>query len=206
MAATAEAARLTEAHRVAQVRLGLQTVARMRLVWPLIDGGNLDGSFQRWLAAATPIVQAQRATSARTSAAYLAAFKAVELGAGARRPPISLSEAAPRRALNTSMLVTGPVSVKRNVARGMPLVRALSTAETTSAAAALRHALDGGRETIARTVAADRDAFGWARVASGKACGFCSMLADRGAVYSEDTADFAAHDGCSCSAEPVYRL
>jgi hypothetical protein len=30
------------------------------------------------------------------------------------------------------------------------------------------------------------------------------MLADRGAVYSEATADFAAHDHCGCSAEPVY--
>jgi hypothetical protein len=36
------------------------------------------------------------------------------------------------------------------------------------------------------------------------ACDFCEMLADRGAVYGEASADFEAHDHCSCSAEPVF--
>jgi hypothetical protein len=41
-------------------------------------------------------------------------------------------------------------------------------------------------------------------VTSGNACDFCSMLADRGAVYGEASAEFEAHDHCSCSAQPVY--
>jgi hypothetical protein len=46
---------------------------------------------------------------------------------------------------------------------------------------------------------------GWQRVASDNACAFCEMLAARGAVYSEESADFEAHDGCTCTVEPVWR-
>jgi len=45
---------------------------------------------------------------------------------------------------------------------------------------------------------------GFRRVTSGSPCAFCSMLASRGAVYSRRGADFQAHDGCSCSPEPVW--
>jgi hypothetical protein len=30
------------------------------------------------------------------------------------------------------------------------------------------------------------------------------MLADRGAVYSDETARFAAHPACKCTAQPVF--
>jgi hypothetical protein len=30
------------------------------------------------------------------------------------------------------------------------------------------------------------------------------MLADRGAVYSDKTARFAAHSSCKCTAQPVF--
>jgi len=39
----------------------------------------------------------------------------------------------------------------------------------------------------------------WRRLTSTKACNFCVMLADRGAVYwSEQTASFKPHDNCAC--------
>ena len=47
---------------------------------------------------------------------------------------------------------------------------------------------------------------GYRRVTSGNACAFCSMLASRGAVYSQRGASFEAHDGCSCSPEPVWDI
>lgn len=47
---------------------------------------------------------------------------------------------------------------------------------------------------------------GWRRVSSGSGCSFCAMLESRGAVYRrERSARFQAHDGCSCTAEPVWR-
>lgn len=68
---------------------------------------------------------------------------------------------------------------------------------------------DTGRSTIIDNVQRDRQASAWyrqtepARSKTG-VCAFCAMLASRGAVYTEQTADFAAHPGCQCHAEPVF--
>ena len=202
MAATVAGRRLTEAHRLAQARLGARTVAAMRSIWPLLDASHLDATFDRWLSAAMPIIRGQRSTSARLAANYTTTFKALEVGAPA---PVVLAESVPSKALATSLLVTGPVQLKWALGNGVPLVQAVSTAERTSAAAAMRHALNGGRETIVQMTRADRRALGWARAASGQACAFCALLASRGPVYGEARGGFKAHDHCSCTAEPVYR-
>jgi hypothetical protein len=202
LAATLQASRLTEAHRLAQLRLGVVTVARMRTIWRLLNPEALDATYPEWLAAAYPIVQAQRSTSARLAANFLTAFKTLELGTAARLAPV-LSETADREAVATSLLVTGPLSVKRAMARGIQVAKAMPVAEAASSAAAMRHALDGGRQTINQTLRADPDAQGWVRVASGSACQFCTRL--DGKRHPTDDADFPAHDGCSCSQEPVYR-
>jgi len=60
------------------------------------------------------------------------------------------------------------------------------------------------RQTIVQSTRADPKSKGWARVGSGKTCGFCQMLIDRGAVYTEATAAFLAHDHCSCVASPTW--
>lgn len=60
------------------------------------------------------------------------------------------------------------------------------------------------RETIVGNRQQDPRAVGWRRVAAG-GCGFCRMLADKGAIFRESTARFAAHEHCHCVAEPVFR-
>lgn len=199
---TAAATRLTRSHRLAQKRIATDTITAMRRIWPLLDGYDLDSTAPAWLDAAVPVIDAFRAESARNAAAYVRAFRAIEIGRGAT--PVLAGAVAPDVA-TTSLLVTGPISVKSAVARGVPIVRAMSVAEASSSAAAMRHALNAGRETVTGTLATDQAARGWARVSGGGACKFCSMLAGRGHVYSAGTVDFQAHDGCSCSAEPVYR-
>lgn len=61
----------------------------------------------------------------------------------------------------------------------------------------------GYRDTITGNRAKDPASVGWRRV-QGDSCRFCRMLADRGAVYKESTARFAAHPNCDCGAEPVF--
>lgn len=61
----------------------------------------------------------------------------------------------------------------------------------------------GYRDTITANRRADPDAVGWRRVTAG-GCKFCRMLADRGAVYKAETARFAAHPACHCTAQPVF--
>lgn len=197
--ASPAARRLTEAHRLTQARLGAQTVQRLRAVWPLLDPADLDGTFQRWLTVALPVVQTQRSTSSSLAASYLQAFKTIEVGTA---HPATLATKLSVKAATTSLLVTGPLSVKRAMSRGLDLDDAMDTAEAASAASGMRYALDGGRETILCTLLNDRDARGFTRVASGNACNFCEDLT--GQTFGTDEV-FPAHDGCSCTSEPVYR-
>jgi hypothetical protein len=59
------------------------------------------------------------------------------------------------------------------------------------------------RDTITTNTRRDPDARGWRRV-SGGGCKFCQMLAGRGVVYRAETARFAAHPHCDCTATPVF--
>lgn len=75
--------------------------------------------------------------------------------------------------------------------------------------AATKYVLQPGRLTIVESALADPAAAGWHRetrpsrtYASG--CGFCRMLATRGAVYKRATATFAPHDDCKCVALPSW--
>lgn len=203
MASSPSAAQLTEGHRLAQARLAAQTVRLMRSSWPLLDPTDIDGTVGRWLRVTVPLVQRQRRQSILLAGAYLRAFRAVELGMDAGYVPV-LDVPDELQAIITSLTVTGPVAIKRAMKRMVALQAATTTAEAASSASAMRHALNGGREVIIRSVEADRRALGWARVVSGKPCPWCLMLASRGPVYREETAGFEAHDNCSCSAEPVY--
>lgn len=62
---------------------------------------------------------------------------------------------------------------------------------------------NAARETVRLSSIEDPSARGWQRSAS-MGCEFCQMLASRGAVYSESTVDFAAHDHCKCIAVPAF--
>lgn len=59
------------------------------------------------------------------------------------------------------------------------------------------------RDTITTNRSRDPEAVGWRRITAG-GCRLCRMLADRGAVYKHDTARFAAHPSCKCTAQPVF--
>jgi hypothetical protein len=61
------------------------------------------------------------------------------------------------------------------------------------------------RDTMLTNRRMDPEAVGWRRVASGHGCKFCRMLADKGAIFREETVRFASHPHCSCSAWPAFR-
>lgn len=63
---------------------------------------------------------------------------------------------------------------------------------------------NASRYTVARSAVADPAADGWQREGVGE-CDWCNVLIGRGAVYTESTADFAAHDHCRCSAVPAWK-
>lgn len=203
MAATVEAQRLTEAHRIAQARLGARTVTQLVDSWALLDPADLDATTERWLLTAARLTQAQRSLSAQLAANYLTTFRRLELGRPGTLDLVVAERLDAQQAL-TSLTVTGPVRVKLATARGASLAEASDLGMAGAARAGMRLALDGGRSTLVESIRADPQAHGFARVASGDPCAFCAMLASRGPAYSEESVGFEAHDGCSCTAEPVY--
>lgn len=61
------------------------------------------------------------------------------------------------------------------------------------------------RDTVLTNRKQDPESVGWTRIASPAGCGFCRLLASKGAVFKKSTANFAAHDNCTCTAAPVFR-
>jgi hypothetical protein len=205
MASTPTGRRLTELHRQGQLRIGADTVRQMLAAWRVLDPQDLDGSFPSWLRIVEPLIQSQRAASSRLAAGYIQAYRTAEIRTRAAEGVVALAAPAPSEAVATSMLVTGPASLRSQLAKGVQFEKAMSVAQANAAGSAMRHAINGGRETVIDTMKRDSRSVGWARATGGASCSFCALLAGRGPVYSEETVDFAAHDKCSCSAEPVYR-
>lgn len=204
MAVTPGGSRLTEAHRLAQSALGARVTREMLLLWSgLVDPRRLDETTPAWIEAALALLQVRRIESARLAVSYLTTFRLVEAPTAPPFPPV-VGAALDVQAANVSLRVTGPISVKRAMIAGKNVAEAAEQAGVNVARTGMRHTLDGGRSTIAATTIADPAVAGFRRVTSGDACKFCALLATRGAVYSATTSRFAAHDGCSCSAEPAY--
>lgn len=110
-------------------------------------------------------------------------------------------EAGPVR---NTLTYTSRVSLLRSIQSGKTPEQAAHTALTRTLGSAARIATTAGRDTITRTMRGDKRAYGWQRVTGGEPCYFCAMLSGRGGVYSEDTAEFEAHDFCQCEPEPVF--
>lgn len=66
-----------------------------------------------------------------------------------------------------------------------------------------RRIADAARDTVRESSIADPRARGWERETLG-GCDFCEMIASRGVVFSEASADFASHDHCQCIAVPAF--
>lgn len=67
-----------------------------------------------------------------------------------------------------------------------------------------RRIANASRDTVTGSTYADPKAVGWQRVGNGD-CSWCEMLISRGAVYTEASSQFAAHDHCQCGAMPQFR-
>lgn len=193
---------LTEVHRLRQAQIADATVAEVRSVFPILNANDLASSFPKWLRVIEPIVDTARRASTQLAADYLTTVRMTELGTSFT--PV-LPAPLETDVLETSLFITGPAKIRRQLANKIPLVKVMSDADASTAAAAMRHSINAGRDTIVDTVRADPHAVGWARATSGSCCAFCALLASRGPVYrTEGTVSFHAHDRCLCSAQPVY--
>lgn len=197
----ADTSQLTERYRQAQLQIRAQALRDFSRLWPIWKGD--DNSFQELVTAALALVRVYRNISAAAAAAYYEAFRQAAQAAGV--PATVLSSSIPDGTVATSLYVTGRDALRKALASGQSPEAARATTFVRASGAVTRHIIDGGRQTILDSVAADKEAIGWARVTDGDPCYFCLTLASRGAVYkSEQSASFEAHDHCACIAMPVY--
>lgn len=201
MATTDHGRRLSVGYRIAQDHVAAAVTHDLTTIWRLLDAANLDSTAPRWLTNALSVVERHRSTQAALTGGYLQAFRAAELPDAT---PITIPPAPPinRRAVMTSLTVTGPVAVRQRIAAGYDLEEATSMSAAGSASAGTRHVLNVGRDLTLATLRTDDRATGWNRITSGNACDFCDQIAAEG-PFSFD-ADFPAHDRCGCFAEPEY--
>jgi len=172
----------------------------MFAAWRILDPSDIDGTVEAWLVVARSIVFTQHAKSSSLAAAYYSRFRLLEIGetvATLTAPPPAAS------VVSASLLIEGPWKVRAMSAAGRPLADAVNVGLSESSRVASLHTLNGGRDTIMENVRADKRAGGFTRVTSGNSCDFCTMLADRGAVYRTEPT-FEAHKGCNCTAEPAF--
>ncbi|RLK22633.1 ADP-ribosyltransferase exoenzyme [Micromonospora sp. M71_S20] len=210
MAAVLSTHALAEHYRVAQAKVATEAAAGVTLaVKTFLNPADLSKSFPAYAAAAGKVVSDARVKAAELGGAFYLAHRQAA-GVRGAMPEIAWAPPLPGGQLAASLLVTGPVAVKRAIRMGATVDQALAAAEVKAAGAAYRHTSNGGRGTIKGTAYRDKKALGWARVSDGRPCAFCAMLASRGAVYfSAQTAGLTDdgdkyHDNCGCFVVPVY--
>lgn len=221
-----EVQRLTEAFRAAQVRRAAITAALVAAYFARRVGPGDPEQVERWLALMVPLILREHERAAAEASIYGQTVRTLEIGVDDFRwetPDMADLEAAVR----TSLVVTGPVYLRKEIRRisGLEvtpaeqralLAEARGIAARGAAGAAARHVQNGARSTIDRNVLRDTKALGWVRVTDGDPCAFCAMLASRGPVYKDDSFDesdsmfegpgrYKVHDSCGCGFKPVYR-
>lgn len=233
MSLTAAGRKLTQQFRVGQLGVRSRMLERLLRLWPLLDIRRLDATAPEWLRLSTLTIAEHRLESARLAARYYEQLRTVELpGAESYRARVldSVPEAAADEAIRSSLIVTGPVAIKKATHRITNLAevdspaaaeRALAkvheSALTQVEGAAVRHVLNGGRDLLREEGARDVRALAFARVSDGDPCYFCALMISRGFVYrTRDAAGrnandrfegpglYKFHDKCACTVAPVF--
>lgn len=194
--------RLTSAHRRDVALAGIAVRQAAAKVVAGADASNIDGWFASAVDQLVALVRGGFGQTRTLGAQYVRAHAAVE-GVSVTPKPARFN----RQRVVTSLRVTGPVEFKRHMSLTGSTEAALAAMRRTIVAAAERQALAGERGTVDETVRTSDEIVGWRRVLGGRGCGFCAMLASRGAVYkSAGTAGLGNqyHDNDQCSVEPLY--
>lgn len=196
MATTTAGRLLTDAHRRGQARIAAQVAERTLALWPLLDLADLDATSARWLTATRPVVASAHSESASLSDAYYRQYRVSETGIPDDLDVVTYRP-LPTNQVSTSLLVTGPISIKSG--------STLDTAAARMAAAAGRLALAGGRDRVGQMLETDPLVRRVRRITSPNCCAFCAMLATRDQLPPfAGSFFFEAHDNCMCQPEVSY--
>lgn len=221
-------AALTDRFRALENREAAKYAALVALYFQSRVNVDDPASIEAWLDLMVPRLIRASDNGADRAVAFFSALRAIEApGAAPFRP--SAAKGYIDDGVRKSLLTVGPYAYA-NKARDIRrlevdpqqkqalLVDAKIASREALAAATLRHAQAGGRQTIHDGAEQDRVALGYIRVTKTDPCFFCAMLASRGLQYrafkegsfdlsdARFTGDGSAkvHDNCGCSLKPVY--
>jgi hypothetical protein len=204
MAKTAAGAELTKAHHAAQLAVRAGSLTNLVKLWKIVDPADLGGTIDTFIEAAVLLAGQGFDRSAGTSSRYYSLFRRVEGIGGAA--PVVLATRTPAAVVAGDLrgaALKGIIDARR---AGLPIEPAKTRGLVRVVGALGKLVLAGGQRTITGSVQRDPQAIGWGRVTSGDPCAFCRMVAGRGATYkTEKSASFEPHDGCGCSAEPLFK-
>lgn len=207
MPATREAVHATDAYRYQLLAIRAQLTRLLIAQWRAVDVVDLNGTYKRWLDAATITLAAAQRHGVQLTTSYLTVFLSAELGKPTTPavhivPDLLAGKGMDGRPLDEVLLpalftVKIAIGQRRTFSEAltMGLNRALRTAAVEYEAAS-RSALD-------QLLAGDQRVAGWRRVTSGNACGAC-LAAATGAIQREQTT-MPVHAHCRCTKEPVVR-
>ncbi|CAH9419489.1 hypothetical protein SGL43_06544 [Streptomyces globisporus] len=196
--------------RQAQRGLSRLLVRDVRKLRRLIIPSRLQETVPDWIEAVRAVVGEYGNASAAAAADFYEAERVAAEVTG--RFTVPLLDPPPDEQVDNSLRWAtkdlwprDPDDPKTTAAQRAPLETRLDVAEKKAERVAQKLVTDQGRGTVQAAVQRDRMAVGYARAAALGACAFCRLLAARGMVYKQDTADFRAHDGCNCGVIPVFR-
>ncbi|GAA2802994.1 hypothetical protein VO63_05135 [Streptomyces showdoensis] len=196
--------------RMAQRSLTRSLTRDVRSLRRIIIPSRLEVTVPDWIAAVQVLVDQYGSASSALSADYYDAARTAARVAG--RFDVPLADPPPDEQVENSLRWAtkdlwprDPDDPQTTEAQSEPMDVRLEQAEKKAEAVAQKLVVDQGRGTVQEAVRRDRQATAWARSAALGACSFCKLLATRGAVYKQDTADFQAHDGCHCGVVPVFK-
>lgn len=200
------------ARRQRQAQRGLTRllVRDMRGLRRVIIPSRLEATVPDWISAVRALVDQYGAASSALAADYYEAERVAARVTG--RFTVPLLEPPPDEQVDNSLRWAtkdlwprDPEGPDTTEAQRQPMEVRLEQAEKKAEAVAQKLVTDQGRGTVQEAVRRDRQATAWARSAALGACSFCKLLAIRGAVYKQDTADFRSHDNCHCGVVPVFK-
>lgn len=208
--------------RAAQSGLTRLLLRDLRGLRRLIDPARMQATVPVWIEAVTAIVTRYSEAAALLAGGFYDGEREAAGAPGAFTvpladpPPAEQVEASMRWATKDLWPRTADVAT---AAQERPLDVRLEAAMSKADGAADRLVLNAGRSTVRQAVQRDAGAVAYARAAALGACGFCKLMAARGATYKDlDSAGRTAnaafigadsvikfHNFCRCQPIPVFR-
>lgn len=196
MALTAAGAALTAGYQRHISAMAAATGLAVADAMDDIDQDSIGGAHQYAVKKAADAIQAGTGQGRTLTAQYLTRYAQAE---GIDLPSLPAARPLARRDAVRTAFYSGPVRAKTLIRRGISGEQAVAEMRDWAAQWGRTRVESASRDYVIQS--ARRTRLKCRRVIAGKTCAFCSMLAARGPVYTEDTVTFRAHRCCDCTWE-----